>query len=268
MPDSARFRVRLSQYYWDFLHENYAKTIRSAIPREIGATVPYIANVGFSVAAFFEQAVTADVLSAITLVHRNLLTVDYRIGAAANTQASNAWLAFVRRVFQEENLAYTLDAECGVHPLADVQFERNIATTIAGLGEARYAAVRTAIEAMEAKFGQMPPDTKGAIRDAFEAAETLTKVITNSGKALDYNFVMNEILSRIHKIYDSDSTAHRCGGEAAKSFANWVNAAHCYRHGQKTEEPIAPPGELAILLVSQAASYIRWLVDLDRQLSS
>lgn len=267
LPDSNRFRVRLYQYYWDYLRKDHDEVIRKAIPRELGAEVPYIANWGYSVGDFFKQAVITDVLGAITLIHRALLKLNYKTGNNEPTYQSTEWQAFVRRAFQEENLAYTLDEWCGVHPLVDAEFERNIAATLAGLGASRYAAARTAVEAMEAKFEQTPPDTKGAIRDAFEAVETLTKIITCSGKALDAGFVKSEIMPRVQTLYQSDQAAKLSGASAAQSLADWVNAAHPYRHGQNTEEPIAPPEELAILLVSQGASFIRWLVDLDRLLN-
>jgi hypothetical protein len=179
---------------------------------------------------------------------------------------SFAWRDFVRDALREENVAYTVDDECGIHPLVDLEFERNIASAIAGLGTARYNGARAALEAAKVKFEQPMPDTKGAIRDVFEAAENLTKLISASGKSLDSGFIKAELEPRIQRLYANDPVAKRSGAKAAQSFADWVDAAHPYRHGHGVEEPIAPPLELAVLLISQGASFIRWLVDLDQRL--
>jgi hypothetical protein len=72
---------------------------------------------------------------------------------------------------------------------------------------------------------------------------------------------------RVQKLYAADPVATMAGARLAQSFADWVDAAHPYRHGQKSEEPVEPPEELAVLLVSQGASFVRWLVDLDQQLN-
>jgi hypothetical protein len=181
------------------------------------------------------------------------------------TNALRGWSEFVKRVFLEENLAYKLDDLGGVHPLRDIEYEHNVAATIAGLNDARYAGVRTAFEAARGKLDRISPDTKGAIRDAFEAAETLTKLITATGKALDAGFVRAEVQTRVQRLYQKDSVAARTGASVVEGFADWVNAAHPYRHGHEAEMPVHPPLELAILLVSQAASFIRWLADVDQQ---
>lgn len=90
---------------------------------------------------------------------------------------ANQWRQFVGRVFKESNVAYTVDDKGGVHPLVDQEFARNIATAIAGLGLPRYEMARRAFEAADTKLKQLRLDAKGAIRDTFEAAETLTKLI-------------------------------------------------------------------------------------------
>jgi hypothetical protein len=268
-PDSERFRVRLTQYYWDYLHESYHEKIRKEIPLKLGAEVPYLQNIGYSVSAFIKQADISDVLSAVTLIYRVTYTSGFenRQYVVKSSPQSDNWKAFVRTVLQEENIAYTLDDECGVHPLVDVEFEQNIASAIAGLGATRHKGARAAFEAGKAKLRQTPPDTKGAIRDLFESVEILTKLISASGKSLDAGFVRAELERRINKLYAQDPVAQRSGAKAAQSFADWVDAAHPYRHGHEAEEPVAPPLELAVLLTSQAASFIRWLVDLDAQLA-
>lgn len=112
-----------------------------------------------------------DVLDAITLIHYKMIERYHDRGVA------NQWRQFVGRVFKESNVAYTVDDKGGVHPLVDQEFARNIATAIAGLGLPRYEMARRAFEAADTKLKQLRLDAKGAIRDTFEAAETLTKLI-------------------------------------------------------------------------------------------
>jgi len=231
------------------------------LTRELGVEMPLATSNAGKLAEFFKKAETHDVLDAVTLIYG--LLRDYFHSPDVRRECK----AFVERAVKKGNLVYTVDEVCGVHPLVDREFERNIATTIAGLGTARYEAARTAFEAAEAKLEQTPADTKGAIRDTFEAAEILTKLISNSGKALTASFVTGGFQPRVQKLYGSDSVATMVGARVAQSFADWVDAAHPYQHGQKTEEPVEPPEELAILLVSQGAPFVRWLVDLDRQLN-
>lgn len=272
LPDSPRARVRLAQYYSNWLHKDYGDKIQKAIPAELGVELPYFANFGYDVSGFLKKAEARDFLSAVTLIYRQVIewTFDSEKGAFIKSPVdyvAGSWQEFVSRVFKEESLAFTVDEECGVHPLVDMEYERNIASSIACLGMPRFGAARSAFEAAQAKLASNPPDTKGALRDIFEAAETLTKLISGSGKALTAGFVRSELEPQIRKHYEKEPVAGRASGHAALSFADWIDAVHQYRHGHQAEEPIAPPTELAVLLASQGASYIRWLVDMDRELT-
>jgi hypothetical protein len=50
------------------------------------------------------------------------------------------------------------------------------------------------------------------------------------------------------------------------SFADWVNAAHQYRHAEGVEQPAPPPLKLAVLSVSSSAAFLRWLAEVDSRL--
>ena len=262
IPDSVRVRVRLAQFLNEYGYD-HCQTFRAMLIKELGVALPTKASGGSWIAMFFKDAEVRDVLDAVTIMYST-----FQERNKWGPEIPKEWKKFVDRVFKEGNLAYTVDDECGVHPLVDREFERNIATAIAGLGAARYEAARTAFEASERKLEQTPADTKGAIRDTFEAAETLTKLIIGSGKALTASFVKGELEPRLQKLYSVDPVATMVAARMAQSFADWVDAAHPYRHGQNSEEPVRPPEELAVLLVSQGASFVRWLVDLDQQLSA
>ena len=258
LPDSARVRVRLGNYFSDFDYKTLVQFC-DAITRELGVEMPQASRYLERIKLFFKTAQVRDVLSAPTLIYRGLDQMHY------DSDSANHWRDFVSRVLKEENLRYAVDDKCGIHPQVDREFDRNIATAIAGLGSKRYEAARKAFEVAQAELDQTPADTKGAIRNTFEALETLTKLIDDSGKALTSRFVQAELEPRVQRLYSSDVVAKMVSTRMAQSFADWIDAAHPYRHGHNAEEPVRPPDELAILLVSQGASFVRWLVDFDTQ---
>jgi hypothetical protein len=51
------------------------------------------------------------------------------------------------------------------------------------------------------------------------------------------------------------------------SLCDWIDAGHIYRHGQKVQEPLPPPIDLAVIFISQGASYIRYLLPLADQVN-
>lgn len=179
------------------------------------------------------------------------------------SQRCQFWLKEVGRILQEEALGYRVDHAGGIHYVVDAEFERNRVATIASLGSARYRGVLHAFEAAQSALDEVPPDYKSAVRLSFEAAETLFKLMFVRAPKLAKAEIRQYLLPAIHTRYASDVIAKRSAGKLVDSFTEWVEAAHFYRHAQASEEPTQPPLELAILLVSEAASNIRWLGSLD-----
>lgn len=66
------------------------------------------------------------------------------------------------------------------------------------------------------------------------------------------------------KLHSGNPSAVSFGDQMLEGFAKWVSAGHKYRHGQKTEEPVAPPFDMAVAYVSAGASHIRFLASLDQ----
>ena len=258
LPDSPKFRVRLAQYLGEYGYD-HCNQLAGELTKELGIESSTRAVGAAALAGILKSADVHDVLDSVTVIY------DYFGRATYDPAQSTYWMEFVRRVFVEVNLAYVVDDSCVVHPLIDREFSRNIASAIASLGIPRYEGARHAFEAAEAKLEQTPADFKGAIRDTFEAAETLTKLISASGKALTSGFVRSELELRVQRLYKADAVATAVGTRLCQSFGDWCDAAHPSRHGQKVEDPVSPPDELAVLLVSQGASFVRWLVDLDVQ---
>lgn len=261
LRDSQRFRTRLTGYFldnfWD-LRRDFIK----AVKRELGVTVPVFAvttqSYEWNIPAFFASAELRDILDSISLTIA-ILRMKHQ------NQRIQPYLTFVQRALHEENMGYRLDPQGGVHYIVDDEFERNRISALACLNDPKFSAVASSMEGAFAKMDAEPFDTKGSVRDMFEAVETLTKLISNSSQDLTERFVKQTLKPLAQSIYQKfDASAISVADLLLEGMCHWVNAGHKYRHGQKTAEPIAPPLEITILFLSGGAGYIRWLTELDR----
>jgi hypothetical protein len=250
--DSQRFRTRLYGYYSKALSGS-GNEVASAIRLELGVEVPY--NGYYDFAKFFFGAQIRDVLDTISLMK---LIIERKRGR----EEAREFLTFVQRVFDEESVGYRVDSQGGVHYVVDEEFERNRVAAVASLTTPKYAAVAASLEQAFSHLDTQDVNTKTAVRDVFEAMETLIKITTDSNKNLDDKMVKKELGELLRKIpeYTEPSGASTVS-KFIESLADWVNAAHPYRHGQKTETLVAPSLPSAVLFLSTGAAYIRWLVD-------
>ena len=252
LKDSIRFRKRIGGYFSENLNDHIGK-ISSIIQQEIGIDVPFTSY--YNIPKLFEEAKLPDVLDSITLIHRFLYNTS--------SYLAKYWHAFVQRAMQEENLGYRLDEKGGVHYHVDREFEVNRALTIKCLGDKKFAAVVETFEDSYKKLDSSPPDTKGAIRSIFESVEILYKLtIDAQGKdRLSSKGIQSNIKPLLSKLY-TDDTVIICSEHIMDSLCDWIDAGHMYRHGQKVEELVPPPIDVAVNIISMGATYIRWLVSL------
>ena len=256
--DSERLRRRVAAYFDDqFRH--HRGFLAGVLNLELGIDISRVGGmeVYYDFSEFFRKAATRDFLDAITLLYQAMTAVDgYRQSAAK-------WLRFVERAMREENIGYRIDPHGGVHPFVDAEFERNRAATIQSLGKERYAAALEAFEAAHTALEQDPPDTRASVRSAFDAVENVFKLITGpSVLRLGAGEVNKHLRPRAQRVYAA--TARFAVSHMLSAFADWIDGAHHYRHAPGTEEPDPPPLELAVIMVSIAASYLRWLIELDQ----
>ena len=181
--------------------------------------------------------------------------------------AHTSLLEFVSSAFREEGLAYTIDSKGGVHPFVDAEFQRNRQSALRALGGSRYSNVDYAFQAAFGRLTLREIDTKAAVRDIFDAAESLFKLIlAPKNPELTARAIEKELLPIIARTpATSDAVARHAMGRALSAFAKWVEACRPYRHGQQAETVVAPPLELALLLLSQGASFLRWLGEIDQR---
>ena len=251
VADSVRFRKRLAALFSDFTAQvNVSYT--QLIQRELGVTVAY--NGGWRFDLFFASAELRDVLDTITLVWK---TLGYR-------QAE--WVNEIRRTLREENIGFAVDDRGGVHFSVDAEFHRARTVAISTLGAPRYAAARALFERAYSDLDGVPPDTRNSIRHMFDANENVFK-LTAQGRAtrLDPSEASKRLRSWTSGSYNGASAA--AADQSIEGFTKWVAAAYQYRHAENAETLEAPPVDLTVLLLSQGAAFLRWLVEIDQRVN-
>lgn len=253
--DSVRMRSRLSAVF-DELFNSYQNDIAKLIHKETGVKVPY----GYSsyiFSDFIEKCDIRDLLDSITLIFQYI--------SNHRTTLANHWHQLVTRVFKEENVGYRLDKKGGVHFFVDEHFERNRLSLIAGLG--KHPAVKEALEKAHSSLDQDPPDTSSAVRSIFEALEILYKHIVNAeGKdRLNSMGVKNKLKPRLLQTLVENQIASKAAEHLLDGLCDWIDAGHLYRHGQKVQETLPPPIDLAVIFISQGVNYIRYFLPLADQ---
>jgi hypothetical protein len=254
--DSPRMRHRLAVRIDDF--PDLRVDLSGRVEQELG--IPGPTSTGRSWTYLLERWDLKDVLDLITIVYRHL-SGKARTGIY-EVKAPNRWLAETRRILSEENVHYRVDDGGGVHFHIDEEFARNRAATIAALQSPRYANTLHAFEGSLTALSQAPPDGKGAIRATFAAMEGLFKLIFPNEPRLTAK-ATGKLRAVLQSRNASDGTALQSSLKMLNSFAEWIDAAHFYRHEQRSEEVAQPPLELTVYIVSTGAAHLRWLAGLD-----
>jgi hypothetical protein len=257
LRDSQRFRNRLAAYYLQRLSREHELKIVRIIEAETGVQLIF-SGYHPNVTGFLQQAELRDVLDSITLIYQVINDAGYR------TDAEN-WKTFVARTLREENLGYRLDSKCGVHYFVDEEFERNRFSTLQTLDNPKYSGVRDAYEAAYRHMDSDPPDTKASVRSMFESLEILVRLMVTT-KNLNRWIVENTLKEKCLELYAAEPTAARVVSELLDGFADWVNGLHNYRHGQPSEQPVAPSEEVAVYVLSSGSAFLRWLIGINNDL--
>jgi hypothetical protein len=274
VQDSAPFRNRLDAYLQAAHYSEYAE-IASYLRREAGLVVGTFYAEKYNTAFykftdFFTQSPMPAVLSSVTLIYRylkdkfpeRLSTRDPANPWVYRYPKAEAWQQFVGRAMREENTAYSLDAGCGVHFFVDQEFERNRASVVAALQAPRYNAARTAYEQAHLYLDAQPADTKAAVRSAFESLEIVARLMVPDSRNLNKWMVENK-LCPLALAQVSDPTENAALAKIFDSLAVFVDSIHLYRHGQGTEEPVAPSASFAVYTVSSVATALRLLAGVE-----
>lgn len=256
--DSVRLRNRLAAKAWELerTSRNAAIAFVRIIHAETGARVPEGAG-GYDIGRFFRETEFRDVLDGVTC----MVTAMEEQGANARM-----WVEFCKRAFDEEAMAYSVDDHGGCHYRVDVAFHETAASVVASLSVAPFVAAGAALDNAVKELTRAEPQGKHAIRDAFEGLETLFKVVTGTNHDLTVANIGNDLMPIVSRKYDAaDPIAQGAAEQSIASLKDWTNACHRYRHGHQVEEPVEPPLELAVLLVSNGLGFARWIADLRQQ---
>lgn len=256
LRDSHRFRNRLAAFYWESLND-YGSKIAGAIHLEVGADVP-VTTYSYNFSDFFKKAELIDLLDSITVIYNAIIRF-------ATSTLAERWKGFVQRALSEENLGYRLDNKCGVHYFVDEEFERNRFSTLSALDSPRYNASRDAYDMAYQYLDNDPIDTKGAVRSIFESIEILVKQMVSTNN-LNKWIVENTLKEKCLEAYANDDTARKVISQMFDGLAQWVDAIHNYRHGQADIEPVAPPVNVAVYIISSGTSFLRWLIEINNVL--
>jgi hypothetical protein len=264
--DSDRFRRRFDAYFGlhlDFIvdvnqrSKSFGLLLAEAVHLRLGVDVPSGYS-GYSFSRYFRSADVRDVLDTVTLIFHLLNRVRESKRAAE-------FLAFVGAVLAEENLGYRVDDQGGVHHFVDAEFNRNRVATLRCLEAPRFAAVLAEFESAHRSLDEDPPNTKASIRSAFEADEILVKLLDGGKIARLMPPEAEKVLGpMVQRAYADDDTARDAAKAILRGFFDWVVSVQPYRHGQRLEEFRPPPINLTVAIVSSAATYIRWMIDLER----
>ncbi len=217
--------------------------------------------------SFTENAPFGLLLSAVTVIRREMIR---QARARYAPDRSQEFIAFIRRVFQEEGLGFEVADNGIVRRKIDPVFDAKRAAAVAILNPSKYQGVLTEIEKAYGFLLQTEPATKEAVRAAFESVEMLAKLILGQDKfpRLSEDFVKKQLLPWVETLYATDKTAQKVAVDLTKAFGAWVTSLHPYRHGQHSEVPVTTPFEIAVMAVDQAAGYLRWLATLHKRAAS
>lgn len=258
LPDSEKARTRLGAYIQTQVAPNVIAGRRAALSNYIKMEAGYV--VPWDGSYSFEDLLTSGpvdrVLDVITTVWRWL-------GSVGETGQAKAWLEFARRVLREENVGYMLDDRAGAHYFIDEAFEQNRVAALQSLGGPRYAGVQKAFESAHGFLDPSQQDTKAAVRSMFEALEILAKLMVPGAPRLNKALVEGRLKALAVSTYAGDPVASATTEKVFDGFALWVDALHNYRHGQGTTEPVAPPVDATVFVLSSGAAYLRWLITID-----
>ncbi|MEJ1167869.1 hypothetical protein [Variovorax sp. CCNWLW235] len=263
LSDSAPFRIRLGSYAQEHLKAEHGD-LATFLRVEGGLKLSHTGYWRYD--QFFETAALPDILNAITFVYRYLMgkhaTRLRFVNVSPFEDMAVAWRQFVHRVLSEQSIGYIVDALCGVHFQVDAEFQRNQASVLRGLGHPRYAAVKAALENALGHLDAQPVDSKSAVRSAFEAMEILARLMVPQAQNLNRRMIDTHLKPQmVAGVIEPTDLAMM--GKMLDGFADFVDSIHHYRHGQGVQQPIAPSMDVAVYVLSSAASAVRWLVSVD-----
>lgn len=256
LDDSKRFRFRVMKEMEQSIDHKKIYNFGSYLESKLGIHVLRSGiNAYYILWGDILEWELRDVLCSITLTYRFLGFKEYSEKIQMN------FLFQIRSIFEEERMKYQIDEKGGVHPFVDPSFQANFSAAVRRLSGAEFRATKEYIE--KADQNLLPSgDLREAIRATFDAAENTFKYMFSRATRLNSQNIESHFKPFVQKKYKG-TIEQKASLKNLEAFRDWVDACHNYRHAEGQPDPAAPPEELAVAMVSQGISHLRWLVDLN-----
>jgi hypothetical protein len=252
--DSVRARHRIGALLGEVVINGHIERLAAYLERNLGLQIPGNGQYPSQWQQFIRDSQTTDFLDTVTMVYRYFFW-------HLNESAANCWRDAVRQIFNEENLGYEIDDAGGLHPRVDREFQRNLASAVAGLQSERYKKVRELIGISSNNLCADPPNYRQAWRAMLSAVDVLFGLMFPH-VGLSRDELERHLQSVVERTYEGDPTAQKAAQKMVAAFGEWVEASQSYRHQPGAAESPHPPGDIAILSISHGASLMRWLAGL------
>jgi hypothetical protein len=145
LEDSERMRRRLGATIENFQIGDF----NQYLVRQLGLEYKYLNGMKAWV-DYFLTLELRDALDAVTIFYQHVLlqrSFQENYTRMMANQVASKWVPEVRRIFAEEQVRYSVDDKGGVHLQVDEQFEVTRTAAVQGMGDPRYAAALTSLEA-------------------------------------------------------------------------------------------------------------------------
>jgi len=253
-PDSARARHRIGSLFRETIFSARLDQLAGYLGRTLGISLPDNSRYPSCWHQFMRECRIADFIDTITVVYRYLF---WHVG----DDTANCWRDAVRQVFAEENLAYEIDDVGGVHPRIDSEFQRNIASALAGLRPERYQKVRELMDRASGNLSANPPNYRQAWRATLSAMEAQFALMFPQAR-FTVEEIERNLTPLVQRTYQNDAASQKAALRMLTCLQEWVEASRGFRHYPGASDCSQPPPDVAILSISCGASLLRWLAGL------
>jgi hypothetical protein len=194
----------------------------------------------------------------------DVITLLYDIIKEEKESIAETYISMVETIFREQNAAYFIDEDGGIHDQVDEEFADNISRTLDMIGhDPRYTAVSAHLSDALNALAPSDPKWRTAVRGAFDACECLFRLMFSGTNQLKASALSDKLSPVLNRHYGSGEPL-RAATSSLKAFAALIDGAHNYRHAKASEEEDHMPEELGVLYFSAFLSFLRWLVHFDR----
>lgn len=269
LKDSAKARFRIAKLAEDecppsksqgsYRTFDHATAVQDKLERDLGFRFATQSKAGTYYAIwewYYNRISIVDFLDSITIITQYLLN--------ERDLNEKRFINEARKIFKEENLAYQIDDLGGIHPLVDPAFSVAMQSAIGALRGERYRATADSIGLIDDNLIRDPPNYIGAIRAVFSANGNLFKLMYGVPR-LDGKAAGEKLGPDQQSLYEGHPVQQSVSSKMLEAFKDWINAAHFYRHEQGVSTPNQPSEEVAVLMVSQGLSFVRWLAQIDKK---